>query len=148
MVGDWSEPQVEEVKAFMSTVVVDRTSTNDGDDKILKILPVVIKRVRGVIGRCSTLSDSEAQVPPEGLQHTLVLAVAALLNATPNFGLIMKGPDGAESGFAYQVRQAERWLEKLERGMSVTYPTNPIASEKRSELVRWGSDDQVDTTSA
>ena len=148
MTGDWSEPEAEQVRAFMSTVVVDRANTNDGDDKINRILPIVVKRVRGVIGRCSTLSDSESQVPPEGLHHTIVLAVAALLNATPNFGLIMKGPDGAESGFAYQVRQAERWLEKIERGMAVTYPTNPMAEAQRSSLVRWGSDDQVDTTAA
>ncbi len=143
MTGNWVEPQVEQVNTFMAGVVIDRANE---DDKVQKILSVVVQRIRGVVGRANTLSDSATEVPPEALQHSLVLTVFNLLNATPNFGFLLKGPDGSESGFGYNVRMAEKWLGEVDRGKSVTYPTNP--SDDAPELVRWGSDTQVNTTAA
>lgn len=145
MAAAWKEPQVEEAKAYMSGVVVDRAAAND--DALSKALTAEVLRFRGEIGRWNTLSDNELEVPPEALKHVLVLSVCALLSGTPNFQFVMKGPEGAESGFSYQVRQAERWLQAVADGRSVTYPTNPATTYP--ELVRHGSDDsEVDTTAA
>lgn len=131
------------MKTFMSSVVVDRSVAEGGD--VNKILSIVVQRMRSVIGRANTLSDNPAEVPPEGLQHCLILAVVHLLNGTPNFGFLLKGPDGSESGLGYYVRQAEKWLDKVERGMAVTYPTNPSTA---ANVVRYGGEDLVDTTAA
>ena len=143
MTSNWTEPQAEDVNAFMSSVVVNRANEND---KVARLLSITVRRVRGVVGRTNTLSDNEAEVPPEGLQHCLVLAAFALLTGTPNFGFVMKGADGSESGFTFLVKQAEKWLEDVRNGMSVTYPTNPATSGP--ELVRYGGEDTVDTTAA
>ena len=50
---------------------------------------------RAVAGKANTLSDNATEVPPEALQHALVLAVLHLLNGTPNFQFLMRGPDGS-----------------------------------------------------
>lgn len=144
MAVKWEEPQIEDLKTVMSGVVVDFVNT---DDRIQKSLTLTVKRVRGVVGRTNTLSDSPTEVPPEGLSHTLVLAVHAVLIGTPNFQFLIRGADGAETGFGYSVRQAEKWLTDVQRGMSVSYPVNP-SSDGGPSLVRWGSDTQVDHTAS
>jgi hypothetical protein len=144
MTAAWVQPQAEDVKAYMATVVVDRATDNDN---VQKILAVVIKRVRGIVGRCNTVSEDDTEVPPEALEHVIYLTLSALLTGTPNFSFLMRGPDGSESGFGYRVKQAERWLTEVQNGLSVTYPTNP--ADTYPELVRSGSDnDEVDTTAA
>lgn len=143
MTAAWKEPQVEDVYTFQSSVVVDRANESD---KVQRILSVVVQRFRATVGRTNTLSDNDAEVPPEALQHVLVLTVFNLINATPNFGFLMRGADGAETGFGYNVRIAEDWLKSVSRGMSVTYPVNPQSTYP--ELVRSGSDDLVDTEAA
>ena len=143
MAGQWKEPAAEDVKKFMSSVVIDRADT--AGEQVAGLLGIVVQRVRGAVGRINTLSDNDNEVPPEGLQHTLVLTVFQLLCATPNFGFLMKGTDGSETGFGYSVRVAEKWLDQVQRGMSVTYPINPRIEEPN---VRWGSETEVDTTSA
>lgn len=136
---------MEDVKTFMASVVVDRA--NEDATKVQRILSVVVLRIRGVVGRTNTLSDNPAEVPPEGLQHAIVLTVFMLLTSTPNFGFLIRGADGAETGFGFAVRKAEEWLAAVQRGLSVTYPTNPASTYP--ELVRSGSDDtEVDTTAA
>lgn len=144
MTGQWKEPAAEDVKTLMDSVVIDRANS---EDKVQRILGLVIQRVRGVVGIANTLSDNEAEVPPEGLQHTLVLTVFLLLSGTANFGFLIKGGDGSETGFGYSVRVAEKWLEAVQNGLPVTIPSNPSAAGGPG-LVRWGSDDLVDHTSA
>lgn len=133
----------------MSTLVVDRANTHDNNDRVAKILSVTVRRFRGTIGRTNTVSDNEGEVPPEALQHVLVLCVCSLLSGTPSFSFLMRGPDGSESGFGYQVKQAERWLKDVDEGKSVTYPENPGPSATSDpNLIRYGSDTVVDTTAA
>ena len=130
----------------MAAVITSRADV-DGS-KVQGILLLVVQRVRASVGRHSVVSDNENEVPPEGLQHTLILAIHLLLSGTPNFQFLIRGPDGSESGFGYSVKQAERWLERVENGRSVTYPSNPQAEANQVSLIRYGSDDQVDTSAA
>ncbi len=144
MTNSWREPTAENVTTYMASVVVNRANDND---KVANLLSIVVQRIRGVVGRVNTLSDTETEVPPEGLQHAIVLTVFNLLVGTPNFGFLIRGADGAETGFGYNVRMAEKWLDDVKMGMSVTYPSNP--SEDAPNLVRYGSEDtEVDTNAA
>ena len=125
------------------SVVTARTNESD---KVQKTLSVVVQRFRGVIGRTNTLSDNPAEVPPEGLQHALVLTVYSLLSTTANFGFVLRTENGGETGFSLMVQKAEQWLNDVKMGLSVTYPTNPQTTYP--ELIRYGGDDVVDTTAA
>jgi hypothetical protein len=127
----------------MSSVVVNRANNND---QVQKLLNLRVIEVRGLIGRLHTLSDNENEVPPEGLRHVLILVILDLLSGTPNFQFLIRGPDGAESGFGFSIRQAQKWIKDVTEGMSVTYPVNPKSDYP--ELVRYGGDDLVDTDSA
>lgn len=143
MTGAWKEPAVEDVKTFMSGVVVDRV--NDAS-QTAKIIPVVVARIRGIVGRANMVSDNPNEVPPEALGHALILVLLTLLTGAPNFQFLMKGPDGSETGFGYNVRMAEKWLTDVKEGMSVTYPVNPVM--ETPNLVRYGGETFVDTTAA
>lgn len=143
MIAAWKEPQVEDVTTYMRQVVVDRT---DDNDRVQKVLTATVVHVRGVVGRTNTLSDKNTEVPPEGLRHCLILAVFDLLNGTPNFQFLIRGPDGGETGFGLSIRMANTWLNDVKRGLSVTYPTNP--QDNYPELIRYGGDDNVDHTAA
>ena len=145
MIAAWKEPSVEGVKTFMSSVVVDRVNEND---KVAAAINVVVLRIRGACGRANTVSDNENEVPPEGLQHALVLATTILLAGSPNFGFMLKGPDGAESGFGYMVRAAEKWVIDVQNGMAVTRPVNAGGATAASDVIRYGGEDIIDTTSA
>lgn len=140
----WKEPTAEQVVALMNQLVVNRANDNS---QIPQILSLRVVELRGLIGRKQTLSNNENEVPPEGLRHTLVLTIFDLINGTPNFQFVIRGPDGSESGMGYSIRQAQKWWNNVADGEPVSYPTNP--QTEYPELVRSGSDDdEVDTTAA
>lgn len=145
MIEAWKEPTAEDVTKLMSAVVTSRADV-DGS-KIQGILMLAVQRVRAAAGRHSVVSDNANEVPPEGLQHTLILAIHLLLSGTPNFQFLIRGPDGSESGFGYSVKQAERWIDRISDGMSVTYPSNPNTNSHIA-IVRSGGEEEVDTEAA
>ena len=143
---NWIEPRVSDVSAFMRSIVIDRAS-EQSEEQVQFLLTTVVQRVRGTIAAAGVVpvSAGEGEVPPEGVQHTIVLTVHNLLNAAPNFAFLMRGADGSETGLGYAVRRAEAWLQKISEGTAVTYPTN-VSGTSGSGLVRWGSDPLVVTT--
>lgn len=138
----WKSPTAEDVTTFMSSAVTVRVDSSGVQTQ--KILDVVVQRIRGACSRANTLSINESEVPPEGLQHALVLAIAILVGSNPNFQFVIKGPEGVESGFGLMVRKAEEWVKRMQDGGSCSYPTEPAPTYP--QLVRSGSDDEVATT--
>lgn len=138
--SNWREPSADDAAAFMATVVLTRAEGTD-DSKLENILTIVTQRVRGTIGAAgiTPLSANANEVPPEGLQHTLILAIFALVSATPGFQFITKDE------FDKQVERAEKWLEAVANHRPVTYPdTVSAATAALGGLVRWGSEDLYD----
>jgi len=139
MASKWIAPTADDVANYMSSVVTARAAQTA--DQIGNILAAVVQRVRGTIEAAgmTPLSSGSGEVPPEAVQHTLVLTTVTLLNATPNFGFLMKGADGSQSGFSYSVQQAEHWIDAVAAGRRVSYPKD-INEDTPRELVRYGSE--------
>lgn len=147
MASDWKKPSADDVKTYMSSVVVDRAIRTDDDQQIIKLLAFVVARIRGSINPPNVISDDESEVPPEAWQHAVVLTAAALMASQPNFNFLVKGEGGTTSLFGMMVQAAEKWIERADMNelKAITYPTNPQTS--KATLVRWKSDALVATTS-
>lgn len=141
MATKWIQPAPDDVKKLMLTLAVDRATQDD--DQVPAILGMVVMRIRGSIAAAGVtpLSDNAAEVPPEAVMHTVVLTLAALVNATPNFQFLTK-TEGVETGFGLAVRAAEDWIKKVQAGLPVSYPKDISEDEPRS-LVRWGAETDI-----
>jgi hypothetical protein len=142
MATKWTQPTAEDVKNYMSSVVTDRAAQTE--TQVESILSNVVLRIRGTIiaAGVTPVSQEGGEVPPEAMQHAVVLTVVMLLSATPNFGFLMRGETGSETGIAYANRKAEEWLAAVSTGKPVTYPKDVSEDEGRS-LVRYGSESEA-----
>ncbi len=133
---DWPEPTADDVTTFMLSVVVNRTKQDDGS--VEDVLTKVVQRVRGTVaaGALTPLSANVAGVPPEAVQHTLILTVNALIASTPNLQFVTKDV------FDKQVATAERWLDRVGQSLQACSRPREVHADGATELVRWGSDSE------
>lgn len=145
MAMKWLEPTVPDLKQFMQQVVVDRVSQDE--DQSGKVLTAVVQRIRGTIDAANVtpVSRGTGEVPPEGFQHALVLAVFALVTSTPNMQFVTK------EEFDKLWKAAEDWLRFVQECGKVAYPTE-LPDDFDADTagpVRWGSEsEEVDTSTA
>lgn len=130
MPTDWIIPTPSDVATVMSSVVIGTVENTgnpaDSDDafeqKILNIISMVVARVRGAVsnGNRTPLSATLTSVPADGWQHTVNLAVQALVASTPNMGWTLK------DDFETLLTEAKLWLNSIKDGDPTDYPTDPI----------------------
>jgi hypothetical protein len=131
----WIEPNKDDVSVFMSSSVVGVAQTDE--QTVPKILAAVVQRIRGTIiaGGMTPPSKKATEVPPEAVQHALVLTVFALVASKPNFQFV------TADSFEKQRLAAEKWLDAVAAGRPVTFPKDISPDEPRS-LVRYGSESE------
>jgi hypothetical protein len=100
-------------------------------------LRLTVARVRGAVSQSQhvPVSATAGSVPPEGEEHTLVMAVALLAAARPNLAQLAD-EGGHQTGFGARVERAERWLDAVLKGrdeqgrvFTVTMPTDPVGRD-------------------
>lgn len=125
----------------MATVVTGRADS--AGDKTAKVLTVLIQRVRGTIAAAgvSPVSANEQGVPPEGLQHVLVLCVGALLSGAPNLDFLLAGE------FGKMLTDAREWIKAVRDGLKVTIP-DEILEGSQTSIVYWGNQDDTEIMTA
>lgn len=125
LMSNWAVPSSADLAVVMNTQVLLPTSPN-----AVAALALAVGRVRGTIQTAGRVpvSVTAGSVPPEALQHALVLTVALLTGAFPNLASLVDA-DGGKTGFGQLVEQAEQWLDRIEKGASCIGPTDPVGMD-------------------
>ena len=115
MSAAWTVPTKDNVQDFMAVAVLDGTNATPfgGSERISQVLAAVVARVRGAIeaGGKVGLSATAMSVPPEAVQHTLVLTAEAMVASTPQVDRFTMG-----DAFVRMVERAEKWLQDVQSG--------------------------------
>lgn len=142
MATNWTVPSPDDVKSAFGSIFVEQDNGEDFDPTATATfwLPVIVAEVRGTIQNANrtALSLTAGSVPPEGKVHVLVLVAEAILVNTPRLVgyIVMEGENGP---MARMIIAARKWLEVVQKGQSVTDPTDPDPATLPSG-VQWGDD--------
>lgn len=112
-----------------------KNSTNDLneslDTRASKAVAHAVAEVRGAIENAGRypVSVTASSVPPEAARHTLALAAYVLVGPKPSLVSVVMMDGGMNSPIATLYAEAKRWLEGVNKGGSVTTPTDPCGED-------------------
>jgi len=112
-----------------------KNSTNDLneslDTRASKAVAHAVAEVRGAIENAGRypVSVTASSVPPEAARHTLALAAYVLVGPKPSLVSVVMMDGGMNSPISTLYADAKRWLEGVNKGGSVTTPTDPCGED-------------------
>lgn len=119
------------------------------DSRANKAVEHAVAEVRGAIESAGRypLSITAGTVPPEGVQHTLVIAAWRLCAIKPSLLAVMLADGGAMSPLKGLYDKAVKWVEGLGAGATFVLPTDPTGEDYATAVsatnlaisgIRWG----------
>lgn len=102
------------------------------DNRRDALLEMAVGRIRGAIqnGGRVPISVTAFSIPKEAKIYALMLAAMPLVQSTPSLAKeFLVGQDGRKTSFERMYDRAEEWLMKVEAGLNVTYPTDPVGRD-------------------
>jgi hypothetical protein len=157
MATNWIIPAYYDVAKIISMAVLQRANenTDDGsleaaqqtavtnadykapfdptlDDRIADQLDLAINQFRGAIQIAGKqpLSLTPASVPPDACyKHCLTLAAYGVISSTLNLQWVIATEKGDASPITAAWRDANKYLEKVTRGLMVIPPTDPTGRD-------------------
>lgn len=142
MATNWTAPTGADLALVLNWSLILKANQNLADDaanadqarvdldaanRRNELVAMAVEEVRGAIrsGGRYPLAVTASTIPPEGKRHVLNLAAWQLINSTPNLNMAILTEKGVSMPFAQFYQDAKAWLAGLDRGGSLTRPTDP-----------------------